>query len=131
MVTTINSNEEEIPAEHLDIDKYWLDNCDWKPEDTKDLNLLIPMFLTSSFLYYHLGHLCPIVSNKTFDMCCHRLLERWEEVDHPHKGLIDIDSLRAGTAFYLKLEDYPSRVRNVALSMSYKRPLKWIDVIPS
>lgn len=73
---------------------------------------IIPWILMSSYMYYckHTS----ILSDTTFDKMCKYLLDNWDDIDHPHKELIDKGSLRAGTLYTLKEEDYPTVVKIAA-----------------
>jgi NAD-dependent DNA ligase len=81
-------------------------------------SMLVPWYLVTSYAYYHLNE--SLVSDEFYDKLCHDLLDAMDslEVDHFNMDLVDTASLRAGTGFNLKEEDYPSRVRSVAENMS-------------
>jgi len=66
---------------------------------------LVPQYLMHSYLYYIEGS--PVLSDRSYDLLCIRLLADWDEVEHPHKDIVDKESLSSGTGFYLKEEDYP------------------------
>lgn len=68
-------------------------------------NYLVPLYLVHSYLYYVLDK--PIIPDSEFDKICKALFEKWDVIDHPHKKLINKESLKAGTGYYLK---YPLRV---------------------
>lgn len=80
-------------------------------------NMLVPWYLITSYAYYHLDQ--SLVSDKVYDAICKLLLDEMDQfnIEHPNMDLIDPAALRAGTAFHLKIEDYPSRVRSVAEGM--------------
>ena len=61
-------------------------------------------------MYYVMDH--PVISDSCFDEIVRRLGERWEDLEHPHKHLIDRGLLKSG--FYLQ---YPERVRWAALCL--------------
>jgi hypothetical protein len=64
----------------------------------------------SSYIYYvDNSHLESPLDDIEYDTLCKRLFDEWDNVDHPHKKLIDFNSLSAGTGFYLK--DYPTIVK--------------------
>lgn len=69
-------------------------------------NMLIPYYLMHSYLYYVEDN--PIVSDSEFDHICKMLLEKWDNVEHFHKHLINKDDLFAGTGYAL---EYPERVK--------------------
>jgi NAD-dependent DNA ligase len=70
---------------------------------------LVPQYLIHSYLYYVEGR--HFLSDRSYDILCVRLLSEWDEVEHPHKSLIDKEALSSGTGFYLKEEDYPLIVK--------------------
>jgi NAD-dependent DNA ligase len=72
---------------------------------------LVPQYLMHSYLYYIEGS--PVLSDRSYDLLCIRLLAEWNEVEHPHKDIVDRESLSSGTGFYLKEEDYP-RIATIA-----------------
>lgn len=72
-------------------------------------NMLVPWFLMSCYAYYELDR--PLISDGLFDHLCRKLEARWESVSHPHKGLITLDHLRAGTGVGIS---YPERTKGAA-----------------
>lgn len=70
-------------------------------------NLLVPHFLLHSWLYYVAD--TPAIQDATFDVIVKELGERWEDIEHPHKHLIDPALLKSG--FYLQ---YPPIVEGAA-----------------
>lgn len=50
------------------------------------------------------------MTDDAFDLLCVRLLERYDYIEHPHMHLIDKGMLEAGTGYYIREQDYPSRV---------------------
>ena len=76
-------------------------------------NQLVSYYMMSSYIYYAASSFLESPLDDTeYDALCKRLLDEWDDVDHPHKKLIDFNSLTAGTGFYLK--DYPTIVKNAA-----------------
>jgi len=70
--------------------------------------------MMSSYIYYVANSFLESpLSDTEYDELCKRLLSKWDDVDHPHKKLIDFNSLTAGTGFYLN--DYPTIVKNAAV----------------
>ena len=49
-------------------------------------NKLISWFMIASYAYYHLDS--SVMSDYDFDYLVKRILENWEDIDHPHKDLI-------------------------------------------
>jgi hypothetical protein len=75
--------------------------------DTVDtnVNMLVPWYLMAAYAYYVEDD--PILSDATYDNLVKKLLDRWDEVEHRHKPLIDRDQLLAGTF----LGQYPSIIK--------------------
>ena len=57
------------------------------------------------------------MSDEDYDMMCKVLLDNYDTIEHPHKHLIDKESLRAGTGFNLKESDYPLIVKHSAIGL--------------
>lgn len=68
-------------------------------------NLLVPYYLMSSYLYYHCDS--GPMTDQAYDLCCKRLEEEWFWIEHPHKHLVDFDSLASTTGYYLRPESLP------------------------
>lgn len=90
----------------------------WTRGDFENPNRLVPAYLTASFLYYLHPEEEPIMSDELYDWVCKEIDDRWDEITHRHRDVIVRDDLRAGTAFSLRVHDYPSMARMLALSMS-------------
>ena len=75
-------------------------------------NQLLTFYLTSSYLYYKEDK--SVLTDGDYDLLCNRLYNKFEEVTHPHKVLVDKESLVAGTGYGLK--EYPNRVKSAALA---------------
>lgn len=84
--------------------------------EAKTVSGLVPWYLMASVMYYHMD--APILSDARYDEIARTLDERWDEVEHEHKKLIDRDSLKTGSLFALKLEDYPLRTRAAAVAVA-------------
>lgn len=76
-------------------------------------NLMVPWLLMASYLYYHENE--SIISDEYYDALSKELLLKWDQVEHPHKHLIEVDDLMAGSLYKLKELDYPSMCRAGAL----------------
>jgi NAD-dependent DNA ligase len=76
---------------------------------------LVPQYMIHSYLYYIEG--TSIISDRSYDLLCIRLLSEWDDLCHPHKDLIDKESLSSGTGFYLAEEDYPVIAKMTAREM--------------
>jgi hypothetical protein len=66
----------------------------------------------ASYLYYMRYN--SIINDHEFDAIAVRLRDNWDSVTHPHKTLVSIGNLRAGSLFDFALEDYPLIVRGAA-----------------
>lgn len=84
-------------------------------------NMLVPWWLMASHAYYDLDD--PFLSDECYDWLTRRLDERWDQVEHWHKHLIDRDALRAGTGYQLAGK-MPTRIKNAArhLMTDYSDP---------
>lgn len=76
---------------------------------SKDLNLLVPKYLIHSYLYYEQD--TNLISDEEFNSICKKLLDNFDEIEHPHKYLLDKESLKANTGFTIQ---YPSIVKHCA-----------------
>ena len=79
-------------------------------------NMLVPYYLMHSYLYYTLGE--PIIDDTEYDGICSELKERWDEVEHYHKHLIEKEALDAGTGYQLK---YNKRIINAAMLLHERK----------
>jgi hypothetical protein len=84
----------------------------------KDMNMIVPHYLMSSYLYYHED--TQYISDGMFDWICSLLRDNWENISHFHKHLILKECLSAGTGFYLKKEDFPLRTIGAAFKIMQK-----------
>ena len=66
----------------------------------QESNDLIPLFLISSYAYYHCSR--SIMSNESFDYLVSRLRDEWDDITHPHKSLITEGSLRTNSGFNIQ-----------------------------
>lgn len=75
----------------------------------RNRNLTVPWILMGSYAYYWEDD--PIISDGTFDFLMHTLRDHWDEIEHPHKHLIDEESIKTSVTMHeLKREEFPSRV---------------------
>ena len=79
-----------------------------------DVSMSVPLYLMMSYAYYEEDK--PIASDSTFDKVSKLMLENWKKIKHPHKKLINLDNLKAGTY----LGKYPTIVKDT-LEMVRKR----------
>lgn len=78
-----------------------------------NLHNLVQVYLMSCYLYEHRG--LQVLDDEEFDEVCKWLDEEWEEIDHPHKSLINRDYLSTSSGFYLSEDDFPNRIKGAAL----------------
>lgn len=81
-------------------------------------NTAIAWILIASYCYYQRD--TSILSDEAFDKLCKKTLDNYSGLVHNHKHLVTEDSLRAGTLFNLKHNDYPLIVQCVAGQMMEK-----------
>ena len=82
-------------------------------------NLTVPWYLMSSFLYYKPD--IALMSDCEYDEMCRAMYERWSDIDHYHKYLINRESLKCGTGYDIK--EYPLRVQQASLYLAKGRGL--------
>ena len=89
-------------------------NLDERLDERLELSreLAIPHLLLASYLYYLMD--VSIFSDERYDLLCKQVYMWWDELNHYHKYLIDKDSLKAGSLYYLKEEDYPTITKHRA-----------------
>lgn len=68
-------------------------------------------YLMPSFLYYKPNK--SVLSDFKFRTLSKSLLERWEEVTHPHKFLITVDDLKSCRVWHWLLSNYRNSSRSV------------------
>lgn len=78
----------------------------------KNRNLLVPWYLMTSYLYYIKD--ASVIEDATYDLICKRLKDEWKWIEHPHKHLIDLQALSAGTGYQMREQDYPALVKDAA-----------------
>lgn len=72
---------------------------------------MIGKILVASYLYYHKDF--SLMDDTEFDMLCKNAYDNWDTINHPHKHLLDQESLKAGTLYHLDETDYPLIVRTI------------------
>ena len=70
----------------------------------------IAKYLMCSYAYYIEDD--PLVSDEEFDQLAQFILENYDAIDHPHKSLVTISDLEAGTY----LGNYPAMVKGAVRS---------------
>lgn len=81
-----------------------------------NINLMVPWYLMAAYAYYKDDD--PILSDHFFDDMAKTMLAVWDDIEHFHKHLINVDDLNGGTY----LGEYPSRVQGglESLRKTYK-----------
>ena len=81
-------------------------NCDKKCFDSieTNINLSVPWFLMAAYAYYVEDD--PILTDAQYDRLVKRMISNWDKIQHRHKELISLDTLKAGSY----LGEYPSIV---------------------
>ena len=72
-------------------------------------NRCVAYYMMSSYLYYDQDK--HVISDGLFDQMCKKKLSNWDDITHPHKKLIDKESLEAGTGYYIK---YTNMIKGAA-----------------
>lgn len=80
----------------------------------ENVNKMIPWYLMGSYAYYKQDN--PIFSDSFYDEMAKTILERWDDIEHYHKQLINKDDLLAGSY----LGEYPSIVEGALDSLRDK-----------
>ena len=78
-------------------------------------NLTVPWYLMTSYLYYHEDE--SLISDGLYDAMCKLMLDRWDEITHPHKHLIHKDALAAGSGFDIPKDAYPEIAKGAAIRL--------------
>ena len=89
----------------MGIEKACMDTCD------DSINMYVPWYMMAAYAYYVEDD--PILSDTMFDKMAKRMLELWDEIEHPHKKYLSEDMLKAGTF----IGEYPSRVKGALASV--------------
>ena len=89
----------------MGIEKACMDTCD------DSINMYVPWYMMAAYAYYVEDD--PILEDNVFDMLAKRMLEHWDEIEHPHKKYLSKDMLKAGTF----IGEYPSRVKGALASV--------------
>lgn len=77
----------------------------WRLVD-KNPSAGLSWYLMTSWLHY--VHDISVIPDDDFNELCLRLMEQWDRIDHRHKHLVDLDSLKAGTGY--AISKYPEIV---------------------
>jgi len=82
------------------LDKEFMDVTD------RDIDMLVPWFLMASYAYDVQEE--PILSDATYDKMLRRMIDNWDDINHPNKHYILKDDLETGK---FRCE-YPKRVKD-------------------
>ena len=78
----------------------------------KNPNMLVPYYLMFSYLYYKQN--ISLIDDAEYDTLCKTLLDKFDDIKHFHKHLINKDALTAGTGYDIK---YNKRIIGGAMSL--------------
>ncbi len=84
-------------------------------------NLLVSWFMIASYAYYRIGGDSLVMEDQTFDHLVHRLREKYDEADHPHKKLITPEHLSAGTGYDINFPTIVQHAYSDYLREAYAR----------
>jgi hypothetical protein len=73
-------------------------------------NAVVGWLLMASWCYYIEPTPCSLLSDTQFDKACAWLLRHYDAVTHKYKHLLPRDALSAGSAFHLRMDEYPSGI---------------------
>lgn len=76
----------------------------------RNVNMAVPWFLSTSYAYYKEAE--TLISDEYFDRICKLIDEHWDNITHPHKYLINRDSLSAGTGFDIEFGLFPIQLQS-------------------
>ena len=85
-----------------------------KEKIKENVNMAVPLYLMMSYAYYKQDD--PIMSDSFFDSMSQTMIACWDDIEHFHKHLIDLEDLKAGSY----LGEYPSRVEGGLKSLRKK-----------
>lgn len=83
----------------------------WKASDFS-IDKLCRWYCIHSYLYYQLHH--SVISDLVFDAICNKLLKKYKRISKYWKKYIKRSSLRAGTGFDLKFNEFPLIISQTA-----------------
>ena len=68
---------------------------------------VVGWLLMASWCYYIEPVPCSLLSDTQFDKACKWLLKHYDSVHHKYKHLLPPEALFAGSAFHLRMDQYP------------------------
>ena len=81
------------------------------------INKCVAWYLVHSYLYYQCD--TSMLDDVVYDYLCKRLFNEINEATHMHKDFLDVDALKAGSAYHIHQFDYPTVIKSVAYNMRY------------
>ena len=78
-------------------------------------NKLVPWYFMACYAYYQCD--VSIISDYIFSDICDYLYDKWDDVYHIDKHLINKTNLMYETGKYLKETDYPNSIKNEVMNM--------------
>jgi hypothetical protein len=82
----------------------------------KNMSGAVSWWLMASYLYYH--HDIPLISDGLYDELAAGMLNSWDGIEHPHKHLITLADLEAGSLYALPVDAYPKMVKYAAANLA-------------
>jgi len=70
-------------------------------------NAVVGWLLMASWCYYIEPVPASLLSDGQFDRACAWLARHYDRVTHKYKHLLPLDALSAGSAFHLRMDQYP------------------------
>jgi hypothetical protein len=72
----------------------------------------IAWFIMASYTYYILDR--PIISDGLYDYLAQYIKSNWDQLEHMHKYMIDLNSLESGSLHQYTEDEYPRMARGGA-----------------
>lgn len=92
----------------------WLHDARCRDVVRANPNMLVPWVLSAAFAYEHLS--TSIISDGLYDDLCQQLAQRWAEVSHVHKRLLNPEWFPKGS-IPLPEDAYPARIVGATRSL--------------
>ena len=73
---------------------------------------MVSYYLLASYAYYVLDD--PLMSDSDFDTLCKDMLDNFDKLSHPHKHLVAVEALEAGTCL---IREFPNIVKDSAVQL--------------
>jgi hypothetical protein len=88
---------------------------------TRKPGTMVSWYLMASYLYYQCD--VSLLSDEIYDALCDRLKWAFDSIEHPHKRLVDLEGLSAGTGYHIPADQYPSMVKCAAMRLAQEHGL--------